>query len=84
MPFLAHPAKHPCPQFERLVRAGLGVSLVPRSALHLKVPGVQFHELGLEGTVVAHRHRMESEYGEPPLISRLAKVVRGVVRNKDV
>jgi hypothetical protein len=28
------------------VRAGLGVSLVPRSALRLKVPGVRFHELG--------------------------------------
>ncbi|HLY39704.1 MAG TPA: LysR substrate-binding domain-containing protein, partial [Terracidiphilus sp.] len=29
-----------------LVRAGVGVSLVPRSALRLKVPGVRFHELG--------------------------------------
>ena len=29
-----------------LVRAGVGISLVPRSALRLKVPGVRFHELG--------------------------------------
>src|SRR5262245_20649327 len=30
-----------------LVRAGLGVSLVPRSAALMRLPGVRFHELGM-------------------------------------
>ena len=30
-----------------LVRAGLGVSLVPRSAALMQLPGVRFHELGM-------------------------------------
>jgi DNA-binding transcriptional LysR family regulator len=30
-----------------LVRAGLGVALVPRSAALMRLPGVRFHELGL-------------------------------------
>lgn len=45
-----------------LVRADVGVSLVPESALRLKVPGVRFHELG----TVADWHRLESELGETP------------------
>ena len=49
-----------------LVRAGVGVSLVPRSALRLKVPGVRFHELGWKEPLWRIRHRLESKLGETP------------------
>ena len=61
------------------VRAGVGVSLVPRSAMRLKVPGVRFHELGwkepLWRIAIAWNRNAEKLH----LISRLVKVVQDVV-----
>jgi DNA-binding transcriptional LysR family regulator len=62
-----------------LVRAGVGVSLVPRSAMRLRVPGVRFHELGWKEPLwrigIAWNRRSE----KLPLIARLVKVVQAVV-----
>lgn len=46
-----------------LVRAGVGVSLVPRSALRLKVPGVRFHELGWKEPLPADLSFSQSRTG---------------------
>jgi len=67
-----------------LVRAGVGVSLVPRSALRLKVPGVRFHELGWKEPLwrigIAWNRNSEKLF----LISRLLKVVQAVVGDQKV
>jgi len=61
-----------------LVRAGVGVSLVPRSAMRLKVPGVRFHELGWKEPLwhVGIAWNRNSE--KLPLISSLVKVVQSI------
>ena len=65
------------------VRAGLGVSLVPRSAVRLKVPGVRFHELGWKEPLwkigVAWNRNSEKLL----LISGFVKVVQAVVVARD-
>jgi len=67
-----------------LVRAGVGVSLVPRSALRLKVPGVRFHELSWKEPLwrigIAWNRNSERLH----LISRLVEVVQAVVGNREV
>ena len=66
------------------VRAGVGVSLVPRSAMRLKVPGVRFHELGWKEPLwrigIAWHRNSEKLH----LISRLVKVVQDVVGEQAV
>jgi DNA-binding transcriptional LysR family regulator len=62
-----------------LVRAGIGVSLVPRSAMRMNVPGVRFHQL--------HMAEAEWQIGiawnklseKPELIKRFSDTMRSVV-----
>lgn len=61
------------------VRAGLGVSLVPTSAMRLKVPGVRFHELGWKEPLWRIGIAWNRGSEKLPLISRLVKVVQAVV-----
>jgi DNA-binding transcriptional LysR family regulator len=65
-----------------LVRAGVGVSLVPRSALRLKVPGVRFHELGWKEPLWRIGIVWNRNSEKLPLISRLVKVVQAVAPKK--
>src|ERR1700747_1626297 len=67
-----------------LVRAGVGVSLVPRSALRLKVPGVRFHELGWKEPLWCIGIAWNRNSEKLTLISRLLKVVQGVVGDEKV
>jgi len=66
-----------------LVRARVGVSLVPRSALRLKVPGVRFHELGWKEPLwrigIAWNRSSEKLH----VISRLVEVVLAVVSDQE-
>src|SRR6266852_724769 len=62
-----------------LVRAGLGVSLVPSAAKRMGVPGVRFHELGVPEArwrigIAWHRFSDKAE-----LISRFVATMRSVV-----
>jgi DNA-binding transcriptional LysR family regulator len=66
------------------VRAGLGVSLVPRSAQRLKVPGVRFHELGWKEPLWRIGIAWSRNSEKLPLISRLVKVVQAVVGEEEV
>ena len=67
-----------------LVRAGIGISLVPRSAMRLKVPGVRFHELGWKEPLwhigIAWNRNSEKLL----LISRFVKVVQAVAGDQEV
>jgi DNA-binding transcriptional LysR family regulator len=67
-----------------LVRAGVGVSLVPRSALRLKVPGVRFHELGWKEPLWRIGIAWNRASEKLSLISRLLKVVQAVVGDQGV
>jgi DNA-binding transcriptional LysR family regulator len=67
-----------------LVRARVGVSLVPRSALRLKVPGVRFHELGWKEPLWRIGIAWNRDSEKLPLISRLVKVVQAVVGDQAV
>jgi DNA-binding transcriptional LysR family regulator len=67
-----------------LVRAGVGVSLVPRSAQRLKVPGVRFHELGWKEPLWRIGIAWNRNSEKLTLISRLLKVVQSVVGDKKV
>jgi DNA-binding transcriptional LysR family regulator len=62
-----------------LVRSGLGVSLVPRSAVRLKVPGVRFHELGWKEALWCIGVAWNRKSEKLPLISCLVKVLQAVV-----
>ena len=66
------------------VRAGMGVSLVPRSALRLKVPGVRFHELGWKEPLWRIGIAWNRNSEKLPLISCLVKVVQAVVADQEV
>jgi DNA-binding transcriptional LysR family regulator len=66
------------------VRAGVGVSLVPRSALRLKVPGVRFHELGWKEPLWRIGIAWNRNSEKLPLISLLVKVVQAVVADQEV
>src|SRR5215471_13288442 len=61
-----------------LVRAGLGVSLVPRSAVLLKVPGVRFHELGWKEPLWRIGITWNRNSEKLPLVSCFVKVVEAV------
>jgi DNA-binding transcriptional LysR family regulator len=65
-----------------LVRAGVGISLVPRSALRLKVPGVRFHELGWKEPLWRIGIAWNRNSEKLPLISSLLKVVQAVVSDQ--
>jgi DNA-binding transcriptional LysR family regulator len=67
-----------------LVRAGLGVSLVPRSAQRLKVPGVRFHELGWKEPLWRIGIAWNRNSEKLPLIECFVKVVRDVVGAQEV
>ncbi len=62
-----------------LVRAGVGISLVPRSAVRLKVPGVRFHDLGWKEPLWRIGIAWNRGSEKLPLISHLVKVVQAVV-----
>ena len=67
-----------------LVRAGVGVSLVPRSAVRLKVPGVRFHELGWKEPLWRIGIAWNRNSEKIRLISHFVKVVQGVVADQEV
>jgi DNA-binding transcriptional LysR family regulator len=67
-----------------LVRAGVGVSLVPRSAARLKVPGVRFHELGWKEPLWRIGIAWNRSSEKLALISRFVKVVQAVVGDQRV
>ena len=67
-----------------LVRAGLGVSLVPRSAVRLKVPGLRFHELGWKEPLWRIGIAWSRNSEKLTLISGLVKVVQTVVGDQEV
>jgi DNA-binding transcriptional LysR family regulator len=67
-----------------LVRAGLGVSLVPRSAQRLKVPGVRFHELGWKEPLWRIGIAWNRSSEKLPLIWCFVKVVQAVVGDQEV
>jgi DNA-binding transcriptional LysR family regulator len=65
-----------------LVRAGLGVSLVPRAALRMSVPGVRFRELRMpdaEWRIGIAWNRLSLKLD---LVSRFCATIRTVVRNQ--
>jgi len=63
-----------------LVRAGLGVSLVPSSAVLLHVPGVRFHELGMREAEWSIGVAWNKLAEKRELISRFTSTIRSVVR----
>jgi DNA-binding transcriptional LysR family regulator len=67
-----------------LVRAGMGVSLVPRSAQRLKVPGVRFHELHWKEPLWRIGIAWDRNSEKLPLISCLVKVVQAIVGDQKV
>jgi len=67
-----------------LVRARVGVSLVPRSAIRLKVPGVRFHELGWKEPLWRIGVAWNRDSEKLPLLSRFVKVVQAVVGDQGV
>jgi DNA-binding transcriptional LysR family regulator len=66
------------------VRAGVGVSLVPRSARHRKVPGVRFHELGWKEPLWRIGIAWNRNSEKLALISLLVKIVQAVVVDQEV
>jgi DNA-binding transcriptional LysR family regulator len=66
------------------VRAGLGVSLVPRSALRLKVPGVRFHELGWKEPLWRIGIAWNRKSEKLPLIGCFVKVVQAIVADQEL
>ena len=67
-----------------LVRAGVGVSLVPRSAERLKVPGVRFHELGWKEPLWRIGIAWNRNSEKLSLISHFVKVVQAIVSDQRV
>jgi hypothetical protein len=55
------------------------VSLVPRSAVRLKVPGVRFHELGWKEPLWRIGMAWNRNSEKLSLISRLVEVVQAIV-----
>jgi DNA-binding transcriptional LysR family regulator len=67
-----------------LVRAGLGVSLVPSAAVRMKVPGISFHELRMpeaEWRIGIAWNRLSAKLD---LVSRFCATIRGAVRHQRV
>ena len=67
-----------------LVRAGLGVSLVPRSAKRLNVKGVRFHELGWKEPLWRIGAAWNRSSEKLPLIASFVKVVQAIVNQQEV
>ncbi|HKB98912.1 MAG TPA: LysR family transcriptional regulator [Terriglobales bacterium] len=67
-----------------LVRAGLGVSLVPSAARRMGVPGVRFHELGLPEAKWQIGIALNRFSDKVELISRFVATMRAVVRSEKV
>ena len=67
-----------------LVRARVGVSLVPRSAMRLKVPGVRFHELGWKQPLWRIGIAWNRRSDKLPLIGCFVKIVQAVVGDQEV
>lgn len=66
------------------VRAGVGISLVPRSATLLNVPGVRFHELGWKQPLWRIGIAWNRDSEKLLLISRFVDVVQAVVGDHSV
>jgi len=67
-----------------LVRAGLGVSLVPSAARRMGVPGVRFHELGVPEAKWRIGIAWNRLSDKAELISRFVATTRSVVRREKV
>ena len=67
-----------------LVRAGLGVSLVPSAARRMGVPGVRFHDLGLPEAKWRIGIAWNRLSDKAELISRFVATTRSVVRRQKV
>ena len=66
-----------------LVRAGLGVSLVPSSAVRIRVPGIRFHELHMKEAMWRISIAWTRNSENPALVSRFVDVIRSVVASLD-
>jgi DNA-binding transcriptional LysR family regulator len=65
-----------------LVRAGLGVSLVPSSAIRMRVPGLRFHELRMpeaEWHIGVAWSKLSEKHG---LISRFSAMIAGILQKR--
>jgi DNA-binding transcriptional LysR family regulator len=60
-----------------LVGAGLGISLVPRSAALMRLPGVRFRELTLPEAAWDIAVAWHRDAGNVPLVQRFVEMVRG-------
>jgi DNA-binding transcriptional LysR family regulator len=58
-----------------LVRAGLGVALVPRSTTLMRLPGVRFHELDLPEAAWNIALAWQSDSDRVPLVRRFIDAV---------
>jgi len=67
-----------------LVRAGLGVSLVPSAARRMGVPGVRFHDLGVPEAKWRIGIAWNRLSDKAELISRFVATTRSVVRREKV
>jgi DNA-binding transcriptional LysR family regulator len=67
-----------------LVRAGLGVSLVPSAARRMGVPGVRFHDLGVPEAKWRIGIAWNRLSDKADLISRFVPTMRSVVRREKV
>jgi DNA-binding transcriptional LysR family regulator len=67
-----------------LVRAGLGVSLVPSAARRMGVPGIRFHELGAPEAKWRIGIAWNRVSDKAELISRFVATMRSVVRTERV
>jgi DNA-binding transcriptional LysR family regulator len=67
-----------------LVRAGLGVSLVPSAARRMGVPGVRFHDLGVAEAKWRIGIAWNRLSDKAELISRFVATTRSVVRREKV
>ncbi len=63
-----------------LVRAGLGVSLVPRSAALMRLPGVRYHELGIPEAAWNIALAWHRDSDRVPLVRRFVEAVPRSVR----
>jgi DNA-binding transcriptional LysR family regulator len=67
-----------------LVRAGLGVSLVPSAAKRMGVPGIRFHELGLPQAKWRIGMAWHHSLNKAELISRFVATTRSVMRHENI
>jgi DNA-binding transcriptional LysR family regulator len=63
-----------------LVRAGLGVSLVPSSAVRMRVPGLRFHDLRMPEAVWRIGVAWNKLADKLQLIARFVSTIRSVIR----